>query len=246
MFSGKVALVTGASRGIGRSIALKLASKGAFVIVNYSGNTSAAEDVVKKIIEDGGKAEAYQCNVAEFSDVKEMIDYIVKEHKAIDIIVNNAGITRDNIILKMSEEDFDDVIDVNLKSAFNVCKHAMRTMLKKRSGKIINITSISGVAGNPGQINYSSSKAGLIGLTKSLAKEVASKGITVNAVAPGFIQTDMTAVLSDDAKQNLANSIPMKRIGVPDDIANAVCFLASDDAGYITGQVLEVNGGMNM
>lgn len=246
MFSDKVALVTGASRGIGRSIALKLASKGAFVIVNYAGNAKAAEEVVNEITAAGGKAEAYQCNVEKFSDVKEMLDYIVKEHKAIDIIVNNAGITRDNIILKMSEEDFDDVIDVNLKGVFNVCKHAIRYMLKKRCGKIINITSISGIIGNVGQINYASSKAGIIGLTKSIAREVAAKGITVNAVAPGFIQTDMTSVLSEDAKQNLTNSIPMKRIGTPDDIANAVCFLASDEANYITGQILEVNGGMNM
>lgn len=246
MFKNKTALVTGASRGIGREIALQLASRGAYVIVNYAGNKQAAESVVSEIKAAGGNGEAYQCSVDKFDDVKVMIDYIVRERKAIDIIVNNAGITKDNLLLKMTESDFDDVIDINLKGAFNVCKHALRSMLKKRSGRIINITSVVGITGNTGQVNYSSSKAGLIGLTKSIAQEVASKGITVNAVAPGFIQTDMTDVLSEEAKQNLINSVPMKRIGVPADIANAVCFLASEEAGYITGQIIEVNGGMNM
>lgn len=246
MFKDKTALVTGASRGIGREIAMQLALQGAYVIVNYAGNKQAAENVVSEIKAAGGDAEAYQCNVENFDSVKTMIDYIVKEHKGIDIIVNNAGITKDNLLLKMTESDFDDVIDTNLKGAFNVCKHALRSMLKKKFGRIINITSVVGITGNAGQVNYSSSKAGLIGLTKSIAKEVASKGITVNAVAPGFIQTDMTDVLSEEAKQNLTNSVPMKRVGAPVDIANAVCFLASDGAGYITGQVLEVNGGMNM
>ena len=246
MFKDKTALVTGASRGIGREIALKLASKGAYVIVNYAGNQQAAENVVNEIIAAGGNAKAYQCNVENFDDVKVMIEHIIKERKAIDIIVNNAGVTRDNLLLRMTEVEFDDVIDINLKGAFNVCKHALRYMLKKKNGRIINITSVVGITGNAGQVNYSSSKAGLIGLTKSIAKEVASKGITVNAVAPGFIQTDMTDVLSEEAKQNLTDSVPMKRIGVPADIANAVCFLASDDASYITGQIIEVNGGMNM
>lgn len=246
MFEGKVALVTGASRGIGRDVAIQLASKGANVIVNYAGSKEAAEQVVKEIKEAGGQASPYQCNVNDFSAVKDMIDSIVKEYGSIDIIVNNAGITKDNLLLRMSETEFDDVIDVNLKGTFNVCKHAIRYMLKKREGRIINIASVVGITGNVGQANYCASKAGIIGITKSIAKEVAAKGVTVNAVAPGFIQTDMTNVLSDKVKQELLDSLPMKRIGTPTDIANAVCFLASDNASYITGHVLEVNGGMNM
>lgn len=246
MFEGKVALVTGASRGIGRETALKLAAGGASVIVNYSGNTEVAEAVVKEIISNGGTAEAYKCSVQDFDAVKEMIDYIIKQHKRIDIIVNNAGITRDNLVLKMSEEDFDCVIDVDLKGAFNISKHVMRYMLKQKSGKIINISSLVGVTGNAGQVNYSAAKAGLIGLTKSLAREMAAKNITVNAVAPGYVDTDMIKELPDKVKEQIFESIPMKRAGKPSDIANAVCFLASEQANYITGQVLEVNGGMNM
>ena len=246
MFEGKIALVTGASRGIGREVAIQLAAKGAYVIVNYAGNKEAADNVVKEICEAGGKAEAYQCSVNNFDAVKEMIDYIVKEHKGIDIIVNNAGITKDNLLLRMSESEFDDVIDVNLKGAFNVCKHSLRYMLKKRQGSIVNIASVVGIIGNTGQANYCASKAGIIGFTKSIAREVAAKGIRVNAVAPGFIQTDMTDVLSEEAKKNYQETLPMKRLGTPQDVANAVCFLVSEDAGYITGQVLEVNGGMNM
>lgn len=246
MFEGKVALVTGASRGIGKETALKLAAGGASVIVNYSGNTEAAEAVVKEIISNGGTAEAYKCSVQDFDAVKEMIDYIIKQHKRIDIIVNNAGITRDNLVLKMSEEDFDCVIDVDLKGAFNISKHVMRYMLKQKSGKIINISSLVGVTGNAGQVNYSAAKAGLIGLTKSLAREMAAKNITVNAVAPGYVDTDMIKELPDKVKEQIFESIPMKRAGKPSDIANAVCFLASEQADYITGQVLEVNGGMNM
>ena len=246
MFEGKVALVTGASRGIGKETALKLAAGGASVIVNYSGNTEAAEAVVKEIISNGGTAEAYKCSVQDFDAVKEMIDYIIKQHKRIDIIVNNAGITRDNLVLKMSEEDFDCVIDVDLKGAFNISKHVMRYMLKQKSGKILNISSLVGVTGNAGQVNYSAAKAGLIGLTKSLAREMAAKNITVNAVAPGYVDTDMIKELPDKVKEQIFESIPMKRAGKPSDISNAVCFLASEQADYITGQVLEVNGGMNM
>ena len=226
--------------------ALKLAAGGASVIVNYSGNTEAAEAVVKEIISNGGTAEAYKCSVQDFDAVKEMIDYIIKQHKRIDIIVNNAGITRDNLVLKMSEEDFDCVIDVDLKGAFNISKHVMRYMLKQKSGKIINISSLVGVTGNAGQVNYSAAKAGLIGLTKSLAREMVAKNITVNAVAPGYVDTDMIKELPDKVKEQIFESIPMKRAGKPSDIANAVCFLASEQADYITGQVLEVNGGMNM
>lgn len=246
MFSGKTALVTGASRGIGKEIAIQLANKGAFVIVNYAGNKESADQVVDNICKAGGKAIAYQCNVNDFTAVKEMIDYIIKEYNTLDIVVNNAGITKDNLILRMSESEFNDVIDVNLRGTFYVCKQVVRYMLKQRRGKIINISSVVGLTGNIGQTNYCASKAGVIGFTKSLAREVASKGITVNAVAPGFIATDMTDAMTEKAKQEIISSLPMKRIGVPEDIANAVCFLASEQAGYITGQVLEVNGGMNM
>lgn len=246
MFNEKIALVTGASRGIGREIAIQLAAKGAYVVVNYSGNKEAADSVVSQIREAGGNAEAYQCNVEDFTAVKEMVDYIIKEHKTIDIVVNNAGITKDGLLLKMKEEDFDRVINVNLKGTFNVCKHVMKPMLKQKKGSIINISSVVAIIGNAGQANYCASKAGIIGMTKSLAKEMASRGITVNAVAPGFIQSDMTSILSEKDQQVLLNSIPLKRIGMPSDIAKAVCFLASEDASYITGQVLEVNGGMNM
>jgi len=246
MLSNKIALVTGASRGIGRETAILLASKGAFVYVNYSGSEKDANDVVQLIRENGGKAEAIQCNVADFESVKIMIDYIVKQQKRLDIIVNNAGITKDNLLLKMSESDFDSVLDINLKGAFNVAKHSIRYMLKQRSGKIVNISSVVGIVGNAGQINYSSAKAGLLGLTKSLAKEVAAKGIQVNAVAPGFIDTAMTNILTEEQKKGMIDTIPMKRCGEPIDVANAVLFLASDQSSYITGQVLQVNGGMSM
>lgn len=246
MFKGKIALVTGASRGIGREVAIQLASKGAYVIVNYAGNKEAAEQVVKEINEAGGQASAYQCNVIDFSAVKDMVNYIVKEHGTIDIIVNSAGIIKDNLLLGMKEAEFDDVIDVNLKGTFNVCKHAIRYMLKKRGGRIINIASVVGITGNVGQANYCASKAGVIGLTKSIAKEVAGREITVNVVAPGLIKTDMTSAISEKTKQEYIDALPIKRIGTPADIANAVCFLASDNASYITGHVLNVNGGLYM
>lgn len=246
MFAGKVALVTGASRGIGKEIALLLAKEGAYVIVNYSGSKDRAIEVVETIKANGGNGEIFQCNVADGEAVKLMIDTIVQNHKTIDILVNNAGITKDNLLLKMTEQDFEDVLSINLKGAFHTAKSAIRYMMKQRSGKIINISSIVGVVGNAGQINYSASKAGLLGLTKSLAKEVASRGITVNAVAPGFIETDMTAVLSEIVIENMMKNIPMKKLGKPSDIANAVVFLASDKANYITGQTIEINGGMNM
>lgn len=246
MFKGKIALVTGASRGIGREVAIQLASKGAYVIVNYAGNKEAAEQVVKEINEAGGQASAYQCNVTDFSAVKDMVSYIVKEHGTIDIVVNSAGIIKDNLLLGMKEAEFDDVIDVNLKGTFNVCKHAIRYMLKKRGGRIINIASVVGITGNVGQANYCASKAGVIGLTKSIAKEVAGREITVNVVAPGLIKTDMTSAISEKTKQEYIDALPIKRIGTPADIANAVCFLASDNASYITGHVLNVNGGLYM
>lgn len=246
MLNGKIALVTGASRGIGKTIALELAKEGAYVIVNYNGSEAAAKDVLSKIESNGGKGEIYQCNVGDFEQVKQMIDTIVSDHKNIDIIVNNAGITRDNLLLKMSEEDFDQVIDTNLKSVFNTSKHAVRYMMKQRSGKIINISSITGIIGNAGQANYCAAKAGINGITKSLAREVASRGITVNAVAPGFIETDMTASLPEAVTKAMLENIPMKKYGQPEDVAHMVAFLASDKANYITGQIMEVNGGMNM
>ena len=238
--NGKVALVTGASRGIGREIALTLAGYGATVIVNYNGSEEKAEEVVDKIKEAGGKAEAIRCNVAEFDRSKELIDQVIKSYGKLDILVNNAGITRDNLIMKMSEADFDDVIAVNLKGAFNCIRHASRQMLKQRGGRIINISSVSGVMGNAGQANYCPSKAGIIGLTKSVARELG------NCVAPGFIKTEMTDVLSEDVKQSMGEQIPLKRFGETRDIAEAVAFLASDSASYITGQVLQVDGGMAM
>ena len=244
--NGKVALVTGASRGIGREIALTLAGYGATVIVNYNGSEEKAEEVVGKIKEAGGKAEAIRCNVAEFDRAKELIDQVIKSYGKLDILVNNAGITRDNLIMKMSEADFDDVIAVNLKGAFNCIRHASRQMLKQRGGRIINISSVSGVMGNAGQANYCASKAGIIGLTKSVARELGSRGITSNCVAPGFIKTEMTDVLSEDVKQSMGEQIPLKRFGETRDIAEAVAFLASDSASYITGQVLQVDGGMAM
>lgn len=246
MLKGKVALVTGASRGIGKEIALSLANEGAYVIVNYCGSENAAKEVLSFIQENGGEGELYQCNVSEFDAVKTMIDTIVQQHKTIDIIVNNAGITKDNLLLKMTEEEFDTVLDVDLKSAFNTAKNAIRYMIKQRSGRIINISSISGVIGNAGQVNYSAAKAGVIGLTKSLAREIASRGITVNAVAPGFIETDMTKELPEPAIKGMLANIPMKRAGQPKEVADAVTFLASEKAAYITGQVLQVNGGMDM
>lgn len=244
MLTGKVALVTGAGRGIGRQIALTLAAQNAFVIVNYNGSKDKAEETVSEIKAAGGDAVSYKCNVSDFEECQQMITAIIKEYKHIDILVNNAGITRDGLIMKMSEDDYDAVLDTNLKGTFNTIRHMSRYFLKQKSGRIINISSVSGLLGNAGQANYSASKAGVIGLTKAVARELASRGITVNAVAPGFVDTDMTDALSDSAKENLISQIPLGRTGKPQDIANAVLFLASDAAGYITGQVLSVDGGM--
>ncbi len=245
-FDNKVALVTGAGRGIGAAIAKGLAKEGAFVIVNYSGNDEAANETVKEIENAGGSAATYKCGVQDSEAVKKMTEYIIEKYKKIDILVNNAGITRDGLMLRMSDEDFDSVIAVNLKGTFNCTKSVSRYMLKQRSGKIINISSVVGICGNAGQVNYSASKAGIIGLTKSAAKEFASRGITVNAVAPGYVDTDMTKVLSDEVKNEIMKAIPAGRMGKAQDISNAVLFLASEEAEYITGQVISVDGGMNI
>lgn len=244
MLKDKVALVTGASRGIGKAIALSFSREGAFVIINYNGNKEKAEEVKNEILKSGGKAETYHCNVAAAEEVKEMIYSIIKTYGKLDILVNNAGITKDGLIMKMSENDFDDVIDINLKGTFLCTKCAARQMMKQRSGRIINMSSVVGVMGNAGQVNYSASKAGIIGLTKSMAKEIGSRGVTVNAVAPGYIETDMTNELSDSVKEKILEGVPLKRMGKPEDIAEACTFLASDKASYITGQVIGINGGM--
>lgn len=214
------------------------------MVVNYNGSKDRAEEVKKEIEAAGGKAEVYQCNVSDFEKCQEFIQDVIKTYGRLDILVNNAGITRDGLLMKMSEEDFDKVIETNLKGTFNTIRFASRQMLKRRSGRIINMSSVVGIAGNAGQANYASSKAGVIGLTKAVARELASRGITVNAIAPGFIETEMTAVLSDAVKEASVAQIPLGRFGKPEDIAKTAAFLASDDAGYITGQVIQVDGGM--
>ncbi len=214
------------------------------MVVNYNGSKDRAEEVKKEIEAAGGKAEVYQCNVSDFEKCQEFIQDVIKTYGRLDILVNNAGITRDGLLMKMSEEDFDKVIETNLKGTFNTIRFASRQMLKQRSGRIINMSSVVGIAGNAGQANYASSKAGVIGLTKAVARELASRGITVNAIAPGFIETEMTAVLSDAVKEASVAQIPLGRFGKPEDIAKTAAFLASDDAGYITGQVIQVDGGM--
>ena len=246
MLTGKTALVTGASRGIGRAIALKLAEAGANIVVNYAGSEAAAAETAAKVKELGRDALIVRANVADSEEVAEMFKTALDRFGTIDILVNNAGITRDNLLMRMKEEEWDAVIDTNLKGVFNCLKAATRPMMKQRSGKIINITSVVGVLGNPGQANYVAAKAGVIGLTKTAARELASRGITVNAVAPGFIDTEMTAVLPDDVKGNLVGQIPLGRLGQTEDIANVVLFLASDAANYMTGQTLHVDGGMYM
>lgn len=243
---GKTAIVTGASRGIGRAIALRLADMGANLVLNYRSSIQGTEDIIKEIEEKGVKAIAVQADISKFEEAEKLVKAAVDTFTSIDILVNNAGITKDGLLLRMKEEDFDSVINVNLKGAFNTIKHVSGIMLKQRSGKIINISSVVGITGNVGQLNYAAAKAGILGLTKSAARELGSRGITVNAVAPGFIQTDMTEVLSDKVKENVKGTIPLKTLGTPEDVANLVGFLASDMASYITGQVINVDGGMVM
>ncbi|CAC9395310.1 3-oxoacyl-[acyl-carrier-protein] reductase [Staphylococcus aureus] len=242
----KSALVTGASRGIGRSIALQLAEEGYNVAVNYAGSKEKAEAVVEEIKAKGVDSFAIQANVADADEVKVMIKEVVSQFGSLDVLVNNAGITRDNLLMRMKEQEWDDVIDTNLKGVFNCIQKATPQMLRQRSGAIINLSSVVGAVGNPGQANYVATKAGVIGLTKSAARELASRGITVNAVAPGFIVSDMTDALSDELKEQMLTQIPLARFGQDTDIANTVAFLASDKAKYITGQTIHVNGGMYM
>lgn len=243
---GKVALVTGASRGIGRAVAIQMAQNGADVIVNYSGSEAAAQETVDAILDLGRKAIKVKANVANAEEVQAMVAEAHETFGHIDILVNNAGITRDGLLMRMKDEDWDAVLDINLKGTYLVTKAVAKIMMKQRSGHIINMTSVVGVMGNAGQTNYAASKAGVIGFTKSCAKELASRGITVNAVAPGFIHTDMTDVLSDKVKEAMVHEIPLGRMAEPQEVANVVTFLASDFSNYVTGQVINVDGGMVM
>jgi len=245
-FDDKVAIVTGASRGIGRAIALEYGSRGARVVVNFNQNSSAADEVVKTISESGGEAFSHQADVSVFEQADRLVKAAIEKYGDLHILVNNAGITRDGLIMTMSESDWDDVIQTNLKSTFNCCKAAIRHMLRRRYGRILNIASVSGIMGNPGQTNYSASKAGQIGFTRALAREVASRTITVNAIAPGFIQTEIWSTVPEDAQKSLMDIIPLGRVGQPEEIAKAAAFLASDDAAYITGHILTVDGGIAM
>jgi 3-oxoacyl-[acyl-carrier protein] reductase len=246
MLTGKVALITGASRGIGKAIALELAKKGADIVINYAGNEQAALATKTEVEQLGVKAVVVKANVSEASEVEDMFKQVIDTFGKVDILVNNAGITRDGLMMRMKEHDWDDVINTNLKSVFLCSKSAAKWMFKQRSGKIVNISSVVGLTGNPGQVNYVAAKAGVIGMTKTMAKEFASRNITVNAVAPGFIETDMTHVLKEEVKAELLKQIPLASLGQSEDVAKAVKFLVSNDAKYITGQTISVDGGMNM
>ena len=243
---GKVALITGASRGIGKSIALKFASEGANIAFSYIADDSDEDELIEEIEKLGVKAKAYKSNAADFVACEELINSILKDFGSLEVIVNNAGITKDNLLMRMSEQDFDQVIQVNLKSVFNITKSALKNFLKARKGSMINIGSVVGVNGNAGQANYSASKAGIHGFTKSMAKELGSRNIRVNAIAPGFIATEMTKVLGEEVVENWTKGIPLKRAGTPEDVANLCVFLGSDNSSYITGQVLNICGGMSM
>ncbi|HEX9987084.1 MAG TPA: 3-oxoacyl-[acyl-carrier-protein] reductase [Chloroflexia bacterium] len=244
--SGKIALVTGGGRGIGRATAIKLGAAGAKVAVNYNASESAAQEVVEAITSEGGEAMSVKADVSKNDEVEAMINGLVKEWGRVDILVNNAGITRDNLMMRMSQEEWDAVMDTNLRSAYFCTRAVLRPMLRNRWGRIICLSSVVGLTGNTGQANYAAAKAGLIGFTKSIAREVGARNITANAIAPGFIQTDITAGLPEELKANILKTIPAERYGQPEDVANAVLFLASDLAAYVTGQVLNVDGGMVM
>ncbi|WP_206459819.1 3-oxoacyl-[acyl-carrier-protein] reductase [Anaerovorax sp. IOR16] len=244
MLKNKTAFITGASRGLGKAIAIAMAKNGANIAFAYASNQSAALETCEEIRSFGVEAEAFLCDVTDFSQTGEVVKQAISRFGKIDILVNNAGITKDGLIFSMKEQDFDKVIDTNLKGAFHMIKHFCGPFMKQRQGTIINISSVSGLMGNPGQANYSAAKAGLIGLTKTVAKEFASRGITCNAIAPGFIETDMTAKLSEKTKEAAIEAIPLKRMGKPEDIANIAVFLASDQANYITGETIKVDGGL--
>ena len=244
MLNGKVALITGGSRGIGKSVSIELAKAGAIVIINYANSESSAKEVLNIVEESGGTGEILQFNVSDTIVVEEKIKYILEKYEKIDILVNNAGITRDSLFMRMKEQQWDEVFEVNTKGVFNCPKNVVRSMVKNQYGKIINITSVVGEMGNPGQANYSSTKSAIMGFTKSLAKELGSKNINVNAISPGFIETDITDVLPDSVKEKYKEIIPLSRFGIPEDVAKAVLFLASDDSSYITGEILKINGGL--
>lgn len=246
MLKGKVALITGAGKGIGAAIAKEMAAQGATVIINYSHSEAAAENVKKEIEEAGGRAETCRCDVSDYESVKKMVGDVIARHKRIDILVNNAGIVKDTLLMRMAETDFDQVVDINLKGTFNCIQNVTRQMMKQRYGRIINLSSVVGIFGNAGQVNYAASKAGIIGMTKSVARELGSRGITVNAIAPGFIQTEMTDSLSAEMKNQMLGAISLGRFGKVEDIAYTAAFLASDRARYITGQVIQVDGGIRM
>jgi 3-oxoacyl-[acyl-carrier protein] reductase len=243
---GKVALITGGSRGIGRAVSIRLAREGAFVFVNYARNEEAARETLRLIGEAGGEGQIVHFDVADTKAATEAIAGLIREKGRIDILVNNAGESRDGLLVRMKEQDWDRVIDTNLKGTFNGCRAVSYAMMKQRSGRIINVSSVVAQSGNAGQANYSASKAGIIGLTKSLARELAPRGIRVNAVAPGLIATDMTSAMTEEQREKVLEEIPLSRLGTPDDVAGVVLFLASDEAGYITGQVIGVNGGLYM
>ena len=244
MLNGKVALITGGSRGIGKSVSIELAKAGAIVIINYANSESSAKEVLNIVEESGGTGEILQFNVSDTIVVEEKIKYILEKYDKIDILVNNAGITRDSLFMRMKEQQWDEVFEVNTKGVFNCTKNVVRSIVKNQYGKIINITSVVGEMGNPGQANYSSTKSAIMGFTKSLAKELGSKNINVNAISPGFIETDITDVLPDSVKEKYKEIIPLSRFGIPEDVAKAVLFLASDDSSYITGEILKINGGL--
>jgi len=244
MLKGKTAVITGGSRGIGKAIALKMAANGAHVAIVYAGNEAAAADTCSLISDYGVQVKAYRCDVSDYAETKKLVEQILEDFQTIDILVNNAGVIRDKLILAMEEADYDLVLDTNLKGAFHMIRHISPVLVKKRSGRIINISSVAGLMGNAGQSNYAAAKAGMVGLTKSVAKELAGRSITVNAIAPGFIKTDMTDGLPDKVKEVALGQIPMKKMGRPEDIADLAVFLAGDAAGYITGEIIKVDGGL--